>query len=131
MCPGGVERYDACGGLGDSEVQRPQSCHTIVIHYSCRGRLEDYGARDLVAESNVGSGTSSPWGSDFERPGNYEGRRHAGQHEENNEYDEIALGDIGGEENSVSNEAEGEVKESADEERGDKAGEEPVSKSED
>ena len=84
-----------------------------------------------MAESNVGSGTSSPWGSDFERPGNREEGRHAGQREENNEYDEIALGDIGGEENSVSNEAEGEVKESADEERGDKAGEEPVSKSED
>ena len=129
MCPGGVERYDACGGLGDSEVQRPQSCHTIVIHYSCRGRLEDYGARDLVAESNVGSGTSSPWGSDFERPGNYEGRRHAGQHEENNEYEDIALGDTGVEGNSVPNGAEGEVKKSADEERGDKTGEEPFSKS--
>ena len=131
MCPGGVERYDACGGLGDSEVCRPQSCHTIVIHYSCRGRLEDYGARDLVAESNVGSGTSSPWGSDFERPGNYEGRRHAGQHEENNEYEDIALGETGVEGNSVPNGAEDEVKKSADEERGDKTGEEPVSKSED
>ena len=79
----------------------------------------------------MGSGTSSPWGSDFERPGNREGGRHAGQREENNEYDEIAFGDIGGEENSVPNGAEGEVKKSADEERGDKTGEEPVSKSED
>ena len=100
-------------------------------NYSCRGRLEDYGARDLVKASNVRSGTSSPCGSDSERPGNREEERHKGQHEENNEYDEIALSDIGGEENSVSNEAEGEVRESADEERGDKAGEEPASKSED
>ena len=100
-------------------------------NYSCRGRLEDYGARDLVKASNVRSGTSSPCGSDSERPGNREEGRHKGQHEENNEYDEITLSDMGGEENSVSNEAGGEVRESADEERGDKAGEEPASKSED
>ena len=100
-------------------------------NYSCRGRLEDYGARDLVKASNVRSGTSSPCGSDSERPGNREEERHKEQHEESNEYDEITLSDMGGEENSVSNETEGEVKESADEERGDKAGEEPVSKSED
>ena len=100
-------------------------------NYSCRGRLEDYGARDLVKASNVRSGTSSPCGSDSERPGNREEERHKGQHEESNEYDEITHSDMGGEENSVSNEAGGEVRESADEERGDKAGEEPVSKSED
>ena len=109
-------------------------------NYSCRGRLEDYGARDLVKASNVRSGTSSPCGSDSERPGNREEERHKGQHEESNEYDEITdgitlsditLSDMGGEENSVSNEAGVEVRESADAERGDKAGEEPVSKSED
>ena len=104
-------------------------------NYSYRGRLEDYGARDLVKASNVRSGTSSPCGSDSERPGNREEERHKGQHEESNEYDEITdeitLSDMGGEENSVSNEAGVEVRESADAERGDKAGEEPVSKSED
>ena len=79
----------------------------------------------------MGSGTSSPWGSDFERPGNREEGRHEGQHEENNEYEDIALGETGVEGNSVPNGAEGDVKKSADEERGDKTGEEPVSKSED
>ena len=107
-------------------------------NYSCRGRLEDYGARDLVKASNVR--TSSPCGSDSERPGNREEERHKEQHEESNEYDEITdgltlsdltLSDMGGEENSVSIETGGEVRESADAERGDKAGEEPVSKSED